>query len=50
MKLNDAASLALGFSEGGRLPVIFPTFCSLRTPADFDSVESVLAEYRKSTL
>jgi hypothetical protein len=49
MKLNDAASLALCFSDGGRLPVIFPTSCSLRTLADFDSVESLLAEYGKAT-
>jgi hypothetical protein len=47
MKLNNAASLALGFSEGGSLPMIFPTYASLRTLADFESVESLVAEYRK---
>src|SRR5262249_33041533 len=29
-----------------QLPMIFPTFASLRTLADFDSLESVLKEYR----
>lgn len=34
-----------------QLPMIFPTFASLRTLADFDSLESVLKEYprRRST-
>ena len=31
-----------------QLPMIFPTFASLRTLADFDSLESVLKEYRPS--
>ena len=30
----------------GTLPMIFPTFASLRTLADFDSVESLFAEFR----
>jgi len=38
---------ALQLSAEGKLPVIFPTFASLRTMADFDSVESLLTEYRK---
>ncbi len=33
----------------GSLPMIFPTYASLRTLADFDSVESLLAEYGKAT-
>jgi hypothetical protein len=34
----------------GNLPMIFPTYASLRTLADFESVESVLAEYQRITL
>ena len=30
----------------GTLPMIFPTFASLRTLADFDSLESLFAEFR----
>jgi 8-oxo-dGTP pyrophosphatase MutT (NUDIX family) len=30
----------------GTLPMIFPTYASLRTLADFNSLESLLAEYR----
>jgi 8-oxo-dGTP pyrophosphatase MutT (NUDIX family) len=37
---------ALRLSESGELPVIFPTFASLRTLADFDSPERLLAEYQ----
>lgn len=33
-----------------KLPMIFPTYASLRTLADFDSVESLLAEYAKAKL
>jgi 8-oxo-dGTP pyrophosphatase MutT (NUDIX family) len=40
---------ALELCQSGSLPVIFPTFASLRTLADFDSLESLLAEYRKAT-
>ncbi|HKX49214.1 MAG TPA: NUDIX hydrolase, partial [Candidatus Binatia bacterium] len=29
----------------GTLPMIFPTFASLRTLADFDSLESLFAEF-----
>jgi 8-oxo-dGTP pyrophosphatase MutT (NUDIX family) len=31
----------------GELPMIFPTFASLRTLADFNNVESVVAEFRE---
>jgi 8-oxo-dGTP pyrophosphatase MutT (NUDIX family) len=31
----------------GELPMIFPTYASLRTLADFDSVESLVAEYSR---
>ena len=37
---------AIALNERGELPMIFPTFASLRTLADFDSVDSVLKEYR----
>jgi 8-oxo-dGTP pyrophosphatase MutT (NUDIX family) len=37
---------AIALHERGELPMIFPTFASLRTLADFDSVDSVLKEYR----
>jgi 8-oxo-dGTP pyrophosphatase MutT (NUDIX family) len=37
---------AMALHERGELPMIFPTFAALRTLADFDSVESVLKEYR----
>jgi hypothetical protein len=30
----------------GELPLIFPTFATLRTLADFETLESVLREYR----
>ena len=33
-----------------KLPMIFPTYACLRTLADFDSVESLLAEYAKAPL
>jgi 8-oxo-dGTP pyrophosphatase MutT (NUDIX family) len=39
---DDALSL---FSRN-KLPMIFPTFASLRTLADFESLERVLKEYR----
>jgi len=31
----------------GELPIIFPTFASLRTLADFESVQSVMKEFSK---
>jgi 8-oxo-dGTP pyrophosphatase MutT (NUDIX family) len=37
---------AIALHERGELPMIFPTFASLRILADFDSVDSVLKEYR----
>ncbi len=37
---------SLKLCEQGDLPVIFPTFASLRTLANFDSLEGLLAEYR----
>lgn len=39
------AERALKLCQDGKLPVIFPTFSSLRTLADFDSLESLFAEY-----
>jgi 8-oxo-dGTP pyrophosphatase MutT (NUDIX family) len=37
---------ALQLFSKGTLPMIFPTFASLRTLADFDSLESVFAEFK----
>jgi len=37
---------ALKLCQEGSLPVIFPTYSSLRTLADFDSLEALFAEYR----
>jgi 8-oxo-dGTP pyrophosphatase MutT (NUDIX family) len=37
---------ALQMTGKNQLPMIFPTFASLRTLADFDSLESVWKEYR----
>jgi len=37
---------AVKLCQEGALPVIMPTFSSLRTLADFDSLESLFAEYR----
>jgi 8-oxo-dGTP pyrophosphatase MutT (NUDIX family) len=37
---------ALGLFDRGELPMIIPTFASLRTLADFDSIESVFREFR----
>ena len=39
---------ALRLCEKGDLPVIFPTFSSLRALADFDSLDNLLEEYRGS--
>ncbi len=39
---------ALELFARNELPIIFPTFTSLRTLADFDSLESVLREFRPS--
>jgi 8-oxo-dGTP pyrophosphatase MutT (NUDIX family) len=36
---------AMQLYEHGNLPMIFPTYASLRTLADFDSIESLLKEY-----
>jgi 8-oxo-dGTP pyrophosphatase MutT (NUDIX family) len=36
---------ALQLCKRGELPMIFPTFASLRTLADFDTLESVLREF-----
>jgi 8-oxo-dGTP pyrophosphatase MutT (NUDIX family) len=36
---------SLELCQKGSLPVIFPTFASLRTLADFESLESLFAEY-----
>lgn len=36
---------ALKLSQEGGLPIIFPTYSALRMLADFDSLESLLAEY-----
>lgn len=37
---------ALKLCEAGKLPMIFPTYCNLRTLADFDSLERLFEEYR----
>jgi len=37
---------ALDLFARNELPMIFPTFASLRTLADFESLESVLSEFR----
>jgi len=39
---------AMDRHERGELPMIFPTFASLRTLADFDTLENVLKEYRSA--
>jgi hypothetical protein len=36
--------------EHGQLPMIFPTFASLRTLADFETLESVLKEFHAGTV
>lgn len=41
---------ALSLFNREQLPMIFPTFASLRTLADFDSVESVFSEYRPASV
>ena len=38
---------ALRLCQESELPVIFPTFASLRTLADFDSLQSLLTEYQR---
>jgi hypothetical protein len=38
---------ALQLFGTGTLPMIFPTFASLRTLADFDSLESLFAEFKR---
>jgi 8-oxo-dGTP pyrophosphatase MutT (NUDIX family) len=38
---------ALQLFGKGTLPMIFPTFASLRTLADFDSLESLFAEFKR---
>jgi 8-oxo-dGTP pyrophosphatase MutT (NUDIX family) len=37
---------ALKLCATGKLPMIFPTYCNLRTLADFDSLARLLEEYR----
>jgi hypothetical protein len=37
---------ALTFFGRGELPMIFPTFASLRVLADFDSLDSLAREYK----
>jgi 8-oxo-dGTP pyrophosphatase MutT (NUDIX family) len=37
---------AMHLFDRGELPLIFPTFAALRTLADFETLESVLREYR----
>jgi 8-oxo-dGTP pyrophosphatase MutT (NUDIX family) len=41
-----APESALELCQQGKLPVIFPTFFSIRALADFDSLRDLLAEYR----
>jgi 8-oxo-dGTP pyrophosphatase MutT (NUDIX family) len=41
-----APDRAIGLFERGELPLIFPTFASLRTLADFETLESVFKEFR----
>ena len=43
------ADAALRLFSRNELPMIFPTFASLRTLADFDSLASLLKEYRAPT-
>lgn len=43
-----APDRALSLFERGDLPLIFPTFASLRTLADFDTLESVFKEFGSS--
>ncbi|MGH7768767.1 MAG: NUDIX hydrolase [Candidatus Binatia bacterium] len=38
---------AMQLYDKGSLPMIFPTYASLRTLADFDSIESVVKEYER---
>ena len=38
---------ALQLFDKGTLPMIFPTFASLRTLADFESLESLFAEFKR---
>jgi hypothetical protein len=42
-----APDRALQLFNRGELPMTFPTFASLRTLADFDSVKSLFNEFRK---
>jgi hypothetical protein len=39
---------AMQLFNRGELPMIFPTFASLRTLADFETIESVFKEFRSS--
>ena len=45
-----APERAMQLHERGQLPMIFPTFVSLRTLADFETVESVLKEFHVGTV
>jgi 8-oxo-dGTP pyrophosphatase MutT (NUDIX family) len=45
-----APERAMQLHQRGELPLIFPTFVSLRTLADFDTLESVFEEFRTNTI
>ena len=45
-----APERAMQLHERGQLPMIFPTFTSLRTLADFETLESVLKEFHAGTV
>ena len=45
-----APERAMQLHERGQLPMIFPTFVSLRTLADFETLESVLKEFHAGTV
>jgi len=45
-----APDRALTLFARGELPMLFPTFASLRTLADFDDLRSVLKEYQSRQL
>lgn len=43
-----APDRAMALHERGDLPMIFPTYASLRTLADFESLDGVMKEYRSA--
>ncbi|MET0689639.1 MAG: hypothetical protein ABWZ38_01330 [Candidatus Binatia bacterium] len=45
-----APERAMQLHDHGQLPMIFPTFTSLRTLADFETLESVLKEFHAGTI